>query len=46
MISYPKIRMVFMLIGIGFTLYTCYGLIGEGFILLGELANWIEVTFK
>jgi hypothetical protein len=45
MISYPKIRMVFMLIGIGFTLYTCYGLIGEGFVLLGELAAWVEATF-
>lgn len=45
MFSYAKIRMVFMLIGIGFTLYTCYGLIGEGFILLGELAAWAEATF-
>lgn len=34
-----------MLIGIGFTLYTCYGLIGDGFILLGDLADWVGRTF-
>lgn len=45
MFTYARIRMVFMLIGIGFTLYSCYGLIGEGFILLGELADWIEATW-
>lgn len=45
MITYPRVRMVFMLIGIGFTLYSGYGLIGEGFILLGELAAWAEATF-
>lgn len=46
MITYPRVRMVFMLIGIGFTLYSGYGLIGEGFILLGEFANWLSVTFS
>lgn len=45
MFTYPRFRMVMMLIGIGFTLYTCYGLIGDGFILLGDLAMWAERTF-
>lgn len=45
MITYPRVRAFFMLIGIAFSLYTCYGLIGEGFILLGELAAWAEATF-
>lgn len=41
MFTYPRFRMVMMLTGIGFWLYTLYGFIGQSFVWLGDFADWI-----
>lgn len=46
MITYPRVRMVFMIIGIISTLYYTYEGIGAGLIMLSEFATWLKETFK
>jgi hypothetical protein len=43
--SYPKVRMVFMIIGIISTLYYTYEALGAGLIMLSELGDWLKETF-
>jgi len=45
-ITYPRVRMFFMLVGILATLHYTYEGIGAGLVLVADLGQWLKETFK